>query len=109
MAAAIRWILQRDTHIAEGDRTMVGVIFGHREAPHAPPSTMAHGDHWHYVATRLMAHMGVRTAAEANHLHWQWHRTAALRIRDAMCRNGNWELRSPNPRGQSGQDRSTGH
>ena len=69
---------------------------------------MAHSNHWHSMATRLMAHMGIPTADQSNRLHWAWHRRAALRIREDMRRNGNWELRFPDPWGTSGADICTG-
>ena len=65
---------------------MVDITFGHRAA-HAPPATMDHPGQWHYVATRLMAHMGAYSPDKMNGLHWLWHQRAALRIRTAMQRH----------------------
>ena len=48
------------------------------------PATMNHPGQWHYVASRLMAHMAAYSPDEMNGLHWQWHQRAAWRIRTAM-------------------------
>ena len=40
-----------------GNRTMADITFGHRTG-HTPPATMNHPGQWHYLTTRLMAHMG---------------------------------------------------
>ena len=42
---------------------MADVTFGHR-AGQTPPATMNHPGQWHYVATRLMAHMGAYSPDE---------------------------------------------
>ena len=84
LAVRIRWLLtSRSPHLAEGTCTMADVTFGHRTG-HTAPATMDHRGHWHYVATRLMAHMGAYSPDEMNGLHWQWHQRAALRIRATM-------------------------
>ena len=70
---------------------MADVTFRHRTG-HTPPATMDHPGQWHYVATRLMAHMGVYSPDKMNGLHWQWHQRAALRIRTAMQDHGIWEI-----------------
>ena len=58
LAVSIRWLLtSRSRHLGEGTRTMADVTFGHRTG-HTPPATMNHPSQWHYVATRLMVHMG---------------------------------------------------
>ena len=58
LAVRIRWVLSSwSRHLAEGTRTMADVTFGHRTG-HTPPATMDHPGQWHYVATRLVAHMG---------------------------------------------------
>ena len=46
---------------------------GVRTGFNTPPATMNHPGPWHYVATRLMAHMGAYSPDEMNRLHWQWH------------------------------------
>ena len=81
LAVCIRWLLtSRSRHLAEGTHTMADIIFSHRTG-HTPPATINHPDQWHYVATRLMAHMGAYNLDEMNGLHWQWHQRAALPIR----------------------------
>ena len=81
LAVSIRWLLTLPSrHLAEGTRTMVDVAFGNRAEPHAPPTTMDHPSQWHYVASRLMAHMGTYSPDEMNRLHWRWQQHAALRI-----------------------------
>ena len=42
---------------------------------------------WHYVATRLMAHMGTCSPDEMNGLHWLWHQRAGLPIPATMLRH----------------------
>ena len=91
-------------HLAEGTRTMADVTFGHRTG-HTPPATMDHPGQWHYVATRLMAHMGAYSPDEMNGLHWQWHQRAALRIRTAMRDHGMWEI----PGSPGYQEHTSGH
>ena len=71
---------------------MEDVAFGHRAEPHATPTTMDQPGHWHYVAIRLMAHMGTYSLDQMNGLHWLWHRRAALRIRKAMQRHNIWVI-----------------
>ena len=62
---------------------LADITFGHQTG-HTPPATMDHPGQWHYVATRIMAHMGAYNPDEVNGLHWQWHQRAALRIRAIM-------------------------
>ena len=102
LAVSIRWLLSsRFRHLAEGTRTMADVTFCHRTG-HTPPATMDHPGQWHYVASRLMAHMGAYSPDEMNGLHWQWHQRAALRIRAAMQDHGIWEIPgSPGYRGHT--------
>ena len=94
----------RSRWLAEGIRTMADVTFGHRTG-HTPPATMDHPGQWHYLATRLMAHMGAYSPDEMNGLHWQWHQRAALRIRTAMQDHGILEI--PGSPGYQGQ--TSGH
>ena len=84
---------------------MADVAFGHRPEPHAPPTTIDHPSQWHYVATRLMAHMGTYSPDEMNGLHWLWHQHAALRIRAAMQRHNIWA----NPGSWGYQGHTSGH
>ena len=71
LAVRIRWLLTlRSCHLVEGTRTMADITFGHRTG-HTPPATMNHPGQWHYVATRLMGHMGAYSLDEMNRLHWQ--------------------------------------
>ena len=63
---------------------MADVAFGHRAELHTHPTAMVHPSQWHYVATRLMVHMGTYSPDEMNRLHRLWHQRAALRIRAAM-------------------------
>ena len=71
LAVSTRWLLtSRSRHLAEGTRAMADVTFSHRAEPHAPPTTMDHPGQWHYVATRLMSHMGTYSPDEMNGLHW---------------------------------------
>ena len=51
---------------------MADITLGHQTG-HMPPATMDHPGQWHYVATRLMAHMGAYSPDEMNGLHWQWY------------------------------------
>ena len=97
LAVRIRWLLtSRSRHLAEGTRTMADITFGHRTG-HTPPATLNHPGQWHYVATRLMAHMGAYSPDEMNGLHWQWQQRAALRIRAAMQQHNVWDI--PGSRG----------
>ena len=105
LAVSIRWVLSsRSRHLAEGTRTMADVTFGHRTG-HTPPATMDHPGQWHYMATRLMAHMGAYSPDKMNGPHWQWHQRAALRIRTAMQDHGIWEI----PGSPGYQGHSPGH
>ena len=70
---------------------MADITFGHRTG-HTPPATMDHPGQWHYVATRLMAHMGAYNPNEMNGLHWQWLQRAALRIRASMQEHDIWDI-----------------
>ena len=83
---------------------MADITFGHRTG-HTPPATMDHPGQWHYVATRLMAHMGAYSPDEMNGLHWQWHQRAALRIRAAMQRHNIWDI----PGSPGYQGHASGH
>ena len=89
----IWWLLTSNSrHLEEGTRTMADVAFGHRAERHAPPTTMDHPGQWHYVATRLMAHMVTYSPDEMSGLHWWWHQRRALRIRRAMQRHNIWAI-----------------
>ena len=103
LAVSTRWLLTSPSrHLEEETRTMADVAFGHRAEPHAPPNTMDHPGQWHYVATRLMPHMGTYSPDEMNGLHWPWHRRAALRIRTAMQRHNIFAIRgSPGYQGHA--------
>ena len=93
LEVSIRWLLtSHSRHLGEGPSTMADVAFGHRAEPHAPPTTMDLPSQWHYVVTRLMAHIGTHSPDEMNGLHWLWHRLAALRIRTAMQRYNTWAI-----------------
>ena len=92
LAVRIRWLLtSRSRHLAEGACTMAEVTFGHRTG-HTPPATMNHPGQWHYVASRLMAHMWAYNPDEMNGLHWQWHQRAALRSRTVMQQYDIWDI-----------------
>ena len=92
LAVRIQWLLtSRSRHLAEGTRTMADITLGHR-TEHTPPATMDHPGQWHYVITRLMAHMGAYNPDEMNGLHWQWHQGAALRIRAIMQEHNIWDI-----------------
>ena len=105
LAVRIRWLLtSRSRHPAEGTRTMADVTFGHRTG-HMPPATMDHPGQWHYVATRLMAHMGTYSPDEMNGLHWQWHQRAAPRIRATMQDHDIWDI----PGSPGYQGHASGH
>ena len=59
LVVSIRWVLtSQSRHLKEGTHTMADAVFGPRAQRHAPPTTMDHPGQWHYVITRLMAHMG---------------------------------------------------
>ena len=105
LAVSIRWLLTSPSrHLAEGTRTMADITFGHRTG-HTPPATMDHPGQWHYVATRLMAHMGAYSPDEINGLPWQWHQRAALRIRATMQDHDIWEI----PGSPGYQGHASGH
>ena len=105
LAVRIRWLLtSRSRHLAEGTRTMADITFGHRTL-HTPPANMDYPDQWHYVATRLLAHMGAYNPDEMNGLHWQWHQRAALRIRATMREHNIWD--TPGSPGYQGH--ASGH
>ena len=91
-------------HLAEGTGTMADVTFSHRTG-HTPPATMDHPGQWHYVADRLMAHMGAYSPDEMNGLHWRWHQPAALRIRAAMQDHDIWNI----PGSPGYQGHASGH
>ena len=105
LAVSIPWVLSsRSRHLAEGTHTMADVKYGHRTG-HTPPATMDHPGQWHYVATRLMAHMGAYSPDEMNGLHWQWYQRAALRIHTAMQDHGIREI----PGSPGYQGHTSGH
>ena len=105
LAVRIQWLLSsRSRHLAEGTRNMADVTFGHRTG-HTPPATMDHPGQWHYVATRLMAHMGAYSPDEMNGLHWQWHQRAALHICATMQDHDIWEI----PGSPGYQGHASGH
>ena len=83
---------------------MADITFGHRTG-HTPPATMDHPGQWHYVATRLMVHMGAYSPDKMNGLHWQWHQRAVLRIRVAMQRHNIWDI----PGSPGYQGHASGH
>ena len=105
LAVRIRWLLTSPSrHLNEGTRTMADITFAHRTG-HTHPATMDHHGQWHYVATRLMAHMGAYCLDEMNGLDWQWHQRAALRIRTAMQRHNVWDI----PGSPGYQGHASGH
>ena len=85
---------------------MADVAFGHRAAPDTPPTTMDHPSQWHYVATRLMAHIGTYSLDEMSGLHWRWHQRAALRVHAARQKHNIWTI--PGPRAPRDTPRNTG-
>ena len=87
LAVSIRW----SRRLAKGTRTIADVTFG-QWTGHTPPATMDHPGQWHYVAIRLMAHMGAYSPDEMNGLHWQPHQRAALRIHVTMQDHDIWEI-----------------
>ena len=106
LGVTIRGLLtSHSRHLKEGTRTMAEVAFGHGAKPHAPSTTMDRPTQWHYVATRLMAHMGTYSPDEMNGLHWRWHERAALRIRTAMQRHNIWAI----PGSPDYQEHASGH
>ena len=84
LRVSIRRLCQELRHLEDGTRTMAAVVFGHKAAPHTPLTTMDHPSQWHYVGTRLMAHMGTYSPDKITGLHWRLHQRAALRVRAAM-------------------------
>ena len=105
LAVSIRWLLtSQSRHLEEEIRTMADVAFGHRAVPHTPPTPLDNPGQWHYVATRLMAHMRNYCPDEMNGLHWQWYRRAALRICTAMQRHNIWAI----PRSSGYQSHASG-
>ena len=104
-AVRIRWLLTlQSRHLVEGTRTMADITFGHRTG-HTPLATMNHPGQWHYVATRLMVHMGAYNPDAMNGLHWQWHQHAALRIRATMQEHNIWDI----PGSPGYQGHASGH
>ena len=83
---------------------MADITFGHWTGD-TPPATTSHPGQWHYVATRLMAHMEAYSLDEMNGLHWQWQQRAALRIRAAMQRHNMWDI----PESPGYQGHASGH
>ena len=83
---------------------MTDITFGH-QAGHTPPVTMDHPSQWHYVATRLMAHMGAYSPDKMNRLHRQPHQRAALRMRAAMQGHNIWDI----PGSRDYQQHASGH
>ena len=106
LAVSIRWLLtSRSRDLADRTHTMADITFGHWTG-HTPPAAMDHPGQWHYVATRLMAHMGAYNPDEMNGLHWQWHQRAALRIRAIMQEHNIWDIHgSPGYQGHASGDR----
>ena len=105
LAVCIQWLLNSQSRrLVEGARTMADTTFGHRTG-HTPLATMDHPGQWHYVATRLMAHMGAYSPDKMNGLHWQWHQRAALRICTAMQRHNVWDI----PGSPGYQGHASGH
>ena len=105
LVVSIRWLLaSRSRHLEEETRTMADITFGHWTG-HTPPATMDRPVQWHYVATRLMAHMGAYSPDEMNGLHWEWHQRAALRICTAMQRHNTWDI----PGSPGYQGHASGH
>ena len=93
LAVSIGWLLtSRSRHLEEETGTMADVTFGHRAEPHAPRSTMDHPGQWHYLAIRLMTHLGTYSPDKMNGLHWLWHQRAARRIPTAMQRHNIWAI-----------------
>ena len=95
LAVSIRWRhTSGSLHLEEATRTMADINFGHRTG-YRPPAKMDHPGQSHYVATRLMAHMGAYNPDEMNGLHRQWHQRAALCICTAMQRHNIWSFPEP--------------
>ena len=103
LGVRIRWLLtSHSRHLEDATRTMADVAFGYGAKPYTPPTTMDHPSQWHYVVTRLVAHMGTYSLDKMNVLHWLWHQRAALRIRTAMRRHNIWGIPgSPGYRGHA--------
>ena len=105
LAVRIRRLLtSRSRHFSDGTRTIADITFGHQTG-HTPPATMNHPSEWHYVANRLMAHMGAYSPDAINRLHWQSHQRAALRICTAMQQHGIWDI----PGSPGYQGHASGH
>ena len=105
LAVSIQWLLtSRPRHLEEGTRTMADITFGHRPG-RTPPATMDHPGQWHYVVTRLMAHMGAYSTDEMNGPHWQGHQRAAVRILAAMQGHNIWDI----PGSPGYQGHASGH
>ena len=105
MAVRIRWLLtSQSRHLAKGTRTMADITFGHRTG-NTPPAPMNHPGQWHYVATRLMAHMRAYNSDEMKGLHWQWHQCASLRSRATMQEHNIWDI----PGSPGYQEHASGH
>ena len=104
-----RWILMDVTHIRTSARTMADVTFNLREGRHSPPPTMEYPGQRRFVATCLMAHMGVYTPDDINRLNWRWHHRAALHIREALIRHKVKASRTSVPKGPPTPDRTKGH
>ena len=104
LGVCMRWALtSHSRHLEDGTRTLSDVAFGHLAQPHASPTTRP--TRWHYVASRLMAHMGTYGPDEVNGLHWLWHQRAALCIRAAMQRHNIWAI----PGAPGCQGHASGH
>ena len=99
LAVRIQWLLSSQSRHLTAD-----VTFGHQTG-HRPPATMDNPGQWHYVATRLMAHMRAYSPDEMNGLHWQWHQRAARRIRATMQYHDIWEI----PGSPGYQGHASGH
>ena len=92
LGVSIRRLSQELLRLQDGICTMADVAFGHWAAPHTTPTAMDHPSRWHYVASRLMAHMRTYGADEMNSLHWRPHERAALRVRATMQRHNIWAI-----------------
>ena len=106
LGVSIRGVLQELRHLEDGTRTTDDIVFRHQAALHTPRTTMDHASQWHYVASRLMAHVGTFSPDEMNGLHWRWHQHAALRVRAAMHRHNIWIIPgSPGSQGHASRHR----
>ena len=105
LAIRIRWLrTSQSRYLEEGTRTMTDITFGHRTG-HTPHATMDLPSQWHYVATRLMAHMGAYSPDEMNRQHWQGHQRAALHICTTIQRHNVWDI----PGSPGYQGHASGH